>query len=170
MIEQIGAVPPDSPQRTLVRGSDAVRNVLAPLVDRAQHDIALLAPQLPPTLFNTVAFARAFASFAARHRRNRGRVLLDDVQQALRDNDRLVELARRLSDTLSIRQVGEDDRGNRDILLIVDHSAYLQQHDLAHMEAIVDTRGGPPIAEVMQRFDVMWERSEPLAALNPIGL
>jgi len=161
---------PDSPQRALVRGRDAIRDALAPLVDRALHEVVLFAPQLPPELFNTVAFSRALASFAARHQRNRGRILLDDVQQALKDNDRVVALARRLSDTISVRQVADDDRRHSDIFLLVDQAAYLQQQDAVLAEAILDTRGGPATAELAQRFNAMWERSEPISALHPVGL
>lgn len=169
-MEQAGELPPDSARRTLLRGSDAVRDALAPLVDRAMHDIALFAAQLPAELFNTVAFSRALASFAARHTRNRARLLFDQVDQALQDNDRLVALARRLSDTLSVRQVSEDDRGHREIILLIDHAACIQQHDFARAEAIMDARGGAAIAELAQRFDAMWERSEPISAMHPLGL
>lgn len=167
---QTGVSPADSPGPQLVRGVEAVRDLLGPLIDRAQHEVALFAPQLPAELFNTVAFIRAFASFAARHRRNRGRLLLGDAPQALRDNDRLVALARRLSDAILVRQVAENDRGDRDIVLLVDHSAYLQQQDSARVEAVLDTRGGPAIAKLVDRFEAMWDRSEPVAEWYPTGL
>ena len=169
MNEPTGSPSPDSPRRALLRGSEAVRDALPTLVDRAVRELALFAPHLPAGLFNTMAFSRALASFAARQRQNRVRLLVEDAQQALRDNDRVIALARRLSDTLLIRRVAEDDRGNRGVFLLADHAAYLQQHDLDAAEAILDTRGGPPLAELLQRFDEMWERSEPVA-LTPLGL
>lgn len=159
-----------SENRTVLRGRDALRDALALLIDQAHRSVALCAPTLPPELFNTVAFSRALASFAARHRQNQARILLGDVAQAMRDNDRVVGLARRLSDTVGVREFSEDDRGVRELLLLVDQRAFIQLTDPDETQALACDGGGPLVAETYARLDAMWQRSLPIGAIQPVGL
>ncbi|HSD97496.1 MAG TPA: hypothetical protein VLB06_10185, partial [Sulfuricaulis sp.] len=82
------------PPRRVIRGRDDVADFLAGLAESATREIVIFAPQIDGALFNTPRFARALASFAARHRNNLARIVVEDTEQVLRDNDRLVGLCR----------------------------------------------------------------------------
>jgi uncharacterized protein YeeX (DUF496 family) len=160
---------PRSPRR-LIRGRDEVRDQLAVLAEEARREVALFSPQLDSYFFNNGRFARALASFAARHRHNRARILVEDATQALHDNDRLVALLRRLSDFLDMRQVGEEHQGIRDMFIVIDHGSYLHRQDMSKPECLTNAHDPQEAVNLLRRFNEMWNRSEPVASLRSAGL
>lgn len=160
---------PALPHRVL-KNRDEVRDYLAELAESAMHEIVIFAPRLDADLFNSARFARALASFAARHRHNLARIVVEDTEQALRDNDRLVELCRRLSDFIHLQQVGEEHLGRREMFVVVDHQGYLRQQDLAKPDCIAHPRDTREAVVLVRRFNELWDRSEAIASLRTSGL
>jgi len=158
------------PQRRVIKNRDEVRNYLAELAESATREIVIFAPRLDGDLFNSTRFARALASFAARHRHNSARVVVEDTEQALRDNDRLVELCRRLSDFIHMHQVGEEHLGIREMFMVVDHRGYLHQQDLDKPDTIAHPRDAREAALLARRFNELWDRSEAISSLRAAGL
>lgn len=150
------------------RGPQAVAQAFCALARAARLELRLFAPQLQPAVFGTAEAAGALAGFLTQHPRNRLRVLVEDAAQVRRDNDRLIELGRRLPDQLELRAVAEPDRGARDLYLVADRSALLHQEDVARDEAVV-AESRLEAARLMERFNGAWERAEPLA-LRTLGL
>lgn len=156
--------------RVLLKNRDAVRAQITLLANQARHEIRLFTPQLDPALFNTAEFTHLLTSFVARDRHNFVQVLVEDSDQAVRDNDRMVLLCRRMSDFVHMHRVGEQHIGLKEMFLVVDYLGYLHQPDLARPDCIsasADTRGAVQLA---QRFQQMWEHSEPLRQINTVGL
>jgi hypothetical protein len=156
--------------RRILRERSEIAAQIATLVSQARREIALFAPELDPALFNTAALDHALIGFATNHRHNHARLLVEDAQQAVRDNTRLVELARRLSDFVDLRQVGEEHIGRRELFVLVDREGYLHQRDLTHPECLLDLHGHREAVELTQRFQEMWDRSQPIAAIRTTGL
>lgn len=162
------AAPPAAPE--IARGEEAIGERIAALAEATVHEFDVFAPQLDPRWFNTGRLHRALAGFATRHRHNRARLLIEDAAQAVRDNNRMIDLARRLSDFIEIRQVGESDRGLREMFVLADRSAVLHQQDVTRVEALVETGGRRAGAELRSRFQGMWDRSEPIPEIRTAGL
>jgi len=154
----------------LIRGQDEIRDHIAALVEGAHHELAIFAPQLDPRWFNTERFASALTRFAVSHRNNRARLLIEDAEQAVSDNNRIVELSRRLSDFFEFRQVGEEHAGVRELFVLADRRSYLHQEDLTRLTAVADLHGARAAADLRLRFQAMWDRSEPIARLHTTGL
>lgn len=157
-------------QRRIIRQRSEVSEFLARLAENATREIVIFAPQLDSSLFNTTRFARALASFAARHRHNLARIVVEDTEQVLRDNDRLVGLCRRLSDILHMHQVAEEHLGIREMFLVVDHRGYLHQEDIAKPECVADPRDAHEAVLLARRFNELWDRSEAILSLRASGL
>jgi hypothetical protein len=149
---------------------DGVRDRIAALVEPAQRDVSIFAPQLDPYFFNTARFNQGLAAFATRHRQNHVRILVEDALQAIQDNDRLTGLCRRLSDIVSMRQVAEDHRGRRDMFVLVDRRGYLHQQEISRLDCLVNSAGSIETTMLAGKFEEMWERSEPITAVQPLGL
>lgn len=163
-----GAAAP--PRRLLIRKHEALREKIGALVEDARHDVVIFAPWLDGRLFNTATLAHQLAGFAARDRRNRVRVLVEDAEQAVRDNDRIVDLCRRMSDFVQMRRVGEDHIGLQEMFVVLDRTAWLHQPDLVNPECLVSTDDRRAAGTLTQRFEEMWERSEPIPAVRTVGL
>src|SRR5690348_234920 len=75
-----------APQRRVIKERDEVRDCISQLAESAVREIVIFAPQLDGYFFNTTRASRALASFAARNRHNLVRILVEDTEQALREN------------------------------------------------------------------------------------
>lgn len=159
-----------APERRIIRDRTETGNFLAMLAETARREIVIFAPGLDGAYFNNARFARALASFAARHRQNLARIVTEDVEQAMRDNDRLVGLCRRLSDFIHLHQVGEEHLGIREMFMVVDHHGYLHQPDTAKPDCVAHSHDGHEAVELTRRFNELWGRSEPIPALRAAGL
>lgn len=151
-----------------LQGAEEVARGIAALVRLARREVRLCAPYLDPAAFNSAAVVEALGAFAVRHPRNRLHLLIEDVPQVLRDNGRLVVLARRAADTVELRAVPENERGARDLYLVVDRSARLVQEDVTRAAAVL-SRAAPETAPLIERFNAAWARAEPIA-LRTLGL
>ncbi|MBI3547043.1 MAG: hypothetical protein HY081_10735 [Gammaproteobacteria bacterium] len=159
-----------APQRRIIKERDEVRDYIAELTESAVREIVIFAPQLDGYIFNTTRVSRALASFSARHRYNLVRIVVEDVEQMMRDNDRLVSLCRRLSDFIQIHKVGEEHSGIREMFMAVDHHSYLHQEDNAKPEHLAGRHDTRQTVMLVRRFREIWDRSEPISALRTAGL
>jgi hypothetical protein len=166
--QETGTNPPSLP--ITLKERDAIRDRIASLIVSARREIIVFAPQMDAHFFNNSQLTRPLASFAARHQNNRARFLIEDASQVLRDNDRVVALCRRLPEFIQLHQVGEEHLGFREMFIIVDGASYLHQPDVTEYACIVEPSGRRRAVEMLQRFEQMWDRSEPAVGLNTAGL
>lgn len=164
------SAPEAAPQRRIIRDRTEVSDFLATLAENATREIVIFAPRLDGAFFNSSRFARALASFAARHRQNLARIVVEDTEQTLRDNDRLVGLCRRLSDFIHMQKVAEEHLGIREMFMVVDHRGYLYQQDTAKPDCVAHPHDGNEAVLLTRRFNELWDRSEPIVALRATGL
>lgn len=154
----------------VLKSREDIRDAVAALIGLARRDIVVFTPQMESFFFNSSQLGQMFASFAARHRSNRARLLVEDAAQVLRDNDRIIGVCRRFSEFIQLRQVGDEHRGLREMFIVVDGVSYIHQPDSTEHECIVEPSGRRHCAEAQRRFDTMWDRSEPLTGLYIAGL
>lgn len=160
----------EAPERRLLRDRIEISHFLAVLAENATREIVIFAPRLDGAFFNTSRFARALASFAARHRQNLARIVVEDTEQTLRDNDRLAGLCRRLSDFIHMHRVAEEHVGMREMFIVVDHRGYLRQEDIAKPDCLAHLKDAHEAVLLTRRFNELWDRSEPIIALRGAGL
>lgn len=153
-----------------VHGRVEARDLMTDMVEKAQRKISVIGPTLDAYLFNTPRVAQALASFAAAHRKNLARFLVVDVDQSINRNGRIVELCRRFSDFIKMRQVNEHDIGLQEMFLVIDDSAYVHQPhtDRPDYLARLDARG--EARQLTIRYERLWERSLTISTIDPAGL
>ncbi len=159
-----------APTHALLKNRDAVRAQLVLLANQARHEIRVFAPHLDPTLFNTADIAHLLASFVARDRHNLVHMLVEDSEQTVRDNDRIVHLCQHMSDFVQLRRVSEEHAGLKEMFIVVDRLGYLHQQDLTRPECLSSSADAHGAAGLLQRFREMWDRSEPVQRLHTTGL
>jgi hypothetical protein len=155
---------------SVLKSREDIRDAITALIGLARRDIVVFTPQMEAFFFNGSQMSQMLASFSARHRNNRARLLVEDAAQVLRDNDRLIGICRRFAEFIQLRQVGEEHRGLRELFVIVDGVSYLHQPDITEPECVVEPSGRKYCGEASRRFNQMWDRSEPLTGLYIAGL
>lgn len=157
------------PER-LAAARDANREVITSLLERAQHEILVFGPVLDGYYFNTRRAGDALGRFIANHRENRAHILVEHGRQIIRDNARMIALARRFADAVQIRRVGKDHAGLRELIVVIDNRACLYQEDTDRVYRLLHDQGPRQAALLARRFRTMWDQGEPLAEINAAGL
>jgi hypothetical protein len=147
-----------------------VRDFLVTLLQQARRKISVFAPMLDADLFNTSRVIEVLASFTASHRGNLVRFLVEDADQSLHQNARVVGLSRRFGDFIKMHQVDEDNIGLQEQFVIVDDCGYLHQPHLDRPEFRASTDDPSKTREFAIRYERMWERSQSMPGVHTLGL
>ncbi|MFQ5546448.1 MAG: hypothetical protein ACE5FE_10745, partial [Acidiferrobacterales bacterium] len=132
--------------------------------------ISVFAPTLEGDLFNTSQVIGVLASFTASHRGNLVRFLVEDADQSLHQNARVVGLCRRFSDFIEMHQVDEDNTGLQEQFVIVDDCGYLHQPHLDRPGFRASTDDRSETRQFAIRYERMWERSQSMPGVHTLGL
>jgi phosphatidylserine/phosphatidylglycerophosphate/cardiolipin synthase-like enzyme len=145
-------------------------DVMADMMAQARRRIAIFAPTLDASLFNTSRVTQTLASFGAAHRRNLARLLVENSAQVVHDNGRVVELCRRFSDFIKMRQVDEDHAGLREMFVIIDDHAYLHQRDIDSPDFLAAVNTRRDVRPLILQYERMWDRSHAIPSILTAGL
>ena len=149
---------------------ETVRAAIVDLVTVAQHEILICAPQLEAAFYNRADVAQALGHFIARRTGNRIRILVEDSELLLQADVRLVELTRRFSDLILIRQLGELHQGLAEMFIVVDAQSCLHQRDIGAVDATYDFHAAQLAMPLARRFETLWAASDLLPGLHPFRL
>ena len=153
-----------------VHGRDAIRETIATLAEQAQRELVVFGPRYDRSLFDTSRLSQALMRLVVGHRHSAVRMLIEDAEQLRRENDRLMELARRCSDFIRIHEVAEEHRGSRELFVVIDQSGYLFQDSIDAATAVVNLSGKTEkSSQLMNRFEELWPHSAPLSGRLGLG-
>lgn len=153
-----------------LRTREELRAGMLELIGAARADLAIAAPALDASLFSGSDLGSAIAHFLTRRAANRVRIVVEDTEHMLATSTRIVELARRLSDKLFIRRLGEVHHGMDEMFMVADRKACLAQHDVHVIDATLDI-GTPRLAAPFAlRFEELWDAAEPVPGLHSFRL
>lgn len=140
---------------------DDYARAITALLTEARHTIAIFSPELHPVVFDRPSVLEAVRGFALRNKRSSMRVLVRNAEPVAREGRQLVEMARRLSSSITLRALSDDFRDREDAFVIADDTRYALRRQAATWDGLHDhTR--PEIArQLMTAFEEMWEHSSP---------
>jgi sugar-specific transcriptional regulator TrmB len=159
-----------APENIVLERREEIRDRIATMIESAQREIVIFAPEIETEYFSSQLVARLLASFAARHRRNRARILTEEEKHVVRNCVRLVNVARQFSEFVSIRAVGAQHIGIREMFVVVDSVYVLHQDDVTRIEAVLRTHNRSAAGLLIQRFNEMWEYGSPVGEVSTAGL
>lgn len=149
---------------------ESLHRSVVEVIQRARHEILICSPALDAGLFNGAPLAGALTRFLAGRAQNRTRIVVEDTEHMLVSCTRLVELARRLSDLLQIRRLGEAHHGITELFVVADRESCLRQQDIGRIDATLDIAAPRLAAPLARRFGEIWEASEPVPGLHGFRL
>jgi len=120
--------------------------------------------------FNTPARAEKLREFLVAGRSHRLLVALHDTSLLERENPRLLMLLRQFPMSIEIhRTVGEARNAHDPFIVADDHSMWHQVH-FEQPRAVLALDSPPDALPIAQRFDEIWELSEPAVSATTLGL
>jgi predicted GNAT family N-acyltransferase len=137
----------------------------------SRHELRVLVYELDPVLLDDSACLVELRRIAISGRGASVRVIAQSVERAQREGNRMLELAQRLPSVIQFRRPLEDlDREYPSAFMYTDAGGYLFRPIAQRMESVGSTCAPGRAAQLGALFEQVWERSEPLSELRPLGI
>ena len=164
---------PAAPTEPSYRKISGVAESLAAIdevVAAAQRTIRIFDISLSGRGFNSPARTDRLRDFLVRGRAHRLQIALHDTELLERECPRLLALLRQFPMSIEIHRTIMQARNATDPCVIADdHSVWHQLH-INQPRAIVALHSPADALPITQRFDEIWELSEPGVSANTLGL
>ena len=136
----------------------------------AERTIRIFDISLSNRGFNSPARATALRDFLVRGRAHRILIALHETDLLARENPRLLILLRQFPMSIEIHRTLAQARNAMDpFVLADDHSVWHQLH-YEQQRAIVALHSPGDALPITQRFDEIWDLSEPAVSATTLGL
>lgn len=168
----------DGPLPTLGGADDVIRCDSPAAIDRfaqallvqARRSVAVSSPVYDLPAFNTEQTSQGLASLVAASRRNQVRLLLEDEQDFLRRNPRLVELCRSLPSFIQVRVLPREYGPLEELMIVADATGFLLRREAGGSHAGASMNAPARSRRLLREFDHRWERAERSRELTVTGL
>ena len=140
------------------------------VIGAAERTIRIFDISLSNRGFNSPDRAEKLREFLVRGRAHRLLIALHDTDLLQRENPRLLMLLRQFPMSIEIhRTIAQARNASDPFILADDHSVWHQLH-YEQPRAIVAVRSPADALPVSQRFDEIWDLSEPAVSATTLGL
>lgn len=145
------------------------REAACELATRARLELCVLSHALEREVYGHSDFVAAVRALATRHRLARIRILIHSPEWASRSGHRLVELARRLSSFIELRQLNEQDRQLVSEVLIADEHTLLYRESPDTMQSRFSPDEPRQAGPWLRRFEGLWAGGEAVPGLRQLN-
>ncbi len=150
----------------IAESTQAIDEVLG----QAERTIRVFDYTLANRGFNSPARAETLRSFFVRGRAHRLLIALHETETLDREVPRLLALLRQFPMSIEIhRTLGQAAEARDPFVLADDHSVWHQLHH-DQQRAIVALHSPTDAVPILQRFEEIWELSEPAVSATTLGL
>lgn len=130
------------------------------MLEQTQATVEIFSRDLDPDLYDRQTFLDALQQLCVRNRKARIRVLVQDPQPPIKRSHRLIELGRRLSSSIEIRQPNEDYRRYNEAFMIADQCGLVHRPLADLFEGSANFYNPVEAQRKLDFFTEVWERSE----------
>jgi hypothetical protein len=156
--------------RTVFDTSDDARHATYDVARAARRSLCLFSHDLEPDLYGRIEFMDIVKNLILTHKFARVRILVKSPMRCVHEGHRLVELARRFSSFVEIREAHSDYRNRADTFLVADQAAVMYRANATRFEGIADTHSPSIALHYLEFFETAWDRSTGSAELRQLHL
>jgi hypothetical protein len=164
---------PDKPPKPVYRpifGTGDSLAAIAEVVASAERTLRVFDVSLSNRGFNSPALAEKLREFLVAGRAHRLLIALHETDGLERECPRLLALLRQFPMSIEIHRTLAQARNANDPFVVADdHSVWHQKH-YEQPRAIVALHSPPDALPIVQRFDEIWDLSEPAVSATTLGL
>lgn len=150
--------------------SEDVRAAVLMLAQQARRSVDIVSRHLDPVLYDTDDFGAAIRELVVNSRRAQVRILLLDTAPVVSRDNRLVELAQRLSSYISIRVPAPEHKEFNEAWLVADSTGFLYRRFSDRFEATANFADRRQASALTNRFEEIWQRAQPDGNLRRLHL
>jgi hypothetical protein len=170
MSDKPDSKPPSEPVYRPVFGPVESLAAIDEVIGAAQRTLRVFDTTLSNRGFNSPARAAQLREFLVRGRAHRLLIALHETELLERECPRLLVLLRQFPMSIEIhRTIGQAREATDPCVIADDHSVWHQLH-FAQPRAIVALHSPADALPISQRFDEIWDLSEPAVSATTLGL
>jgi len=140
------------------------------VVGAAQRTIRVFDISLSNRGFNSPGLTEKLRQFLVAGRTHRLFIALHNTDLLERESPRLLQLLRQFPMSIEIHRTLAQARNAMDPFVLADDHSVWHQHHHEQPRAILALRSPPDATPIMQRFDEIWDLSEPAVSATTLGL
>jgi predicted GNAT family N-acyltransferase len=140
-----------------LRREEEFRRIVLAMSSQAKHSIQLLSPTLDHKLFDNAELYEIFSALARRNRYTKIEILLYDSHRAVKNGHALLEIARRLPSSVSIRIVHPELRHTNYEFMLVDGAGVIYRQDYENYEGSANFKDITERNRLGRQFRAAWE-------------
>lgn len=145
--------------RSILSNLDEYRAAVAEIATRARRTLSIYTPDLEPQLYDHDLFLEPVKRLVLARSHARLRVLISDPGRAVREGNRFMMMARRLTSYIDLRNVASEYRSNPCSFIIADDKAIAFRQQCARWEGIVEYDDITIVKRYLAFFDEVWAGS-----------
>ena len=143
---------------------------IAEVISTAQRSIRVFDISLSNRGFNSPALCEKLRQFLVAGRAHRLLIALHNTELLERESPRLLQLLRQFPMSIEIHRTLAQARNAMDPFVVADDHSVWHQHHFEQPRAVVALHSPPDATPIAQRFDEIWELSEPAVWATTLGL
>jgi hypothetical protein len=145
--------------RSILSTLDEYRAAVADITAGAQRTLSIYTPDLEPQLYDQDCFIDPIKRLVLARGHARVRVLISDPARAVREGNRFMQMARRLTSYIDLRNVAPDYRSNPCAFIIADNKAIAYRQQASRWDGIVELDDKDVVRRYMEYFNSVWAGS-----------
>ena len=140
------------------------------VIATAERTLRIFDATLSNRGFNTPARTEKLREFLVAGRAHRLLIALHDTSLLERENARLLTLLRQFPMSIEIHRTVGEARNARDAFVVADDHGLWRQLHVEQPRAVLALDSPADALPIAQRFDEIWELSEPAVSATTLGL
>jgi hypothetical protein len=145
--------------RSILSSLEEYRAAVAEIATRANRTLSIYTPNLEPQLFDQDCFLEPVKRLVLARSHARLRVLVSDPGRAVREGNRFMMMARRLTSYIDLRNVAPEYRTNPCSFIVADDKAIAYRQQASRWEGIVEFNDTHIVKRYLSYFDEVWAGS-----------
>jgi hypothetical protein len=145
--------------RSILSNLDEYRAAVAEIATRARRTLSIYTPDLEPQIYDHDLFLEPVKRLVLARSHARLRVLISDPGRAVREGNRFMMMARRLTSYIDLRNVAPEYRSNPCSFIIADDKAIAFRQQASRWEGIVEFDDISIVKRYLAFFDEVWAGS-----------
>src|SRR5512137_1752988 len=145
--------------RSLLANLDEYRAAVAEIATRAKRSLSIYTPDLEPQIYDHDAFLEPVKRLVLARSHARLRVLISDPGRVVRDGNRFMMMARRLTSFIDLRNVAPEYRSNPCSFIVADDKAIAFRQQASTWDGIVEFDDVSIVKRYLAYFDEAWAGS-----------
>jgi hypothetical protein len=146
----------DAGTRSILSTLEEYRAAVSELATRAQRSLSIYTPNLEPLIYDQDCFLEPVKRLVIARGHARLRVLISDPARTSREGNRFMQMARRLTSFIELRNVPPEFRNNPASFIVADDRAIAYRQQASRWDGIVEFDDQSVVRRHLAYFDEVW--------------